>query len=236
MTRILIVDDRPENLLALAAVLESVPAEIVTASSGEEALRRLLEGDYAVVLLDVQMPGMDGFEVAEYAKRLERTRYTPIIFLTARDADAENVVRGYETGAVDFVVKPYEPAILRSKVAVFVELHEKTVALEASERRFKTAFEDAPIGIGLLGLDGRWLAVNRALCEIAGRPAHAARAQRLARPARPRRGRRAAAPRGGAPRPLGGVPLPTRGRRHRGRCWSAPRRSTTATAACCTTW
>ena len=171
MTRILIVDDRPENLLALAAVLESVPAEIVTASSGEEALRRLLEGDYAVVLLDVQMPGMDGFEVAEYAKRLERTRYTPIIFLTARDADAENVARGYETGAVDFVVKPYEPAILRSKVAVFVELHEKTVALEASERRFKTAFEDAPIGVGLLGLDGRWLAVNRALCEIAGRPA-----------------------------------------------------------------
>ena len=146
MTRILIVDDRPENLLALAAVLESVPAEIVTASSGEEALRRLLEGDYAVVLLDVQMPGMDGYEVAEYAKRLERTRYTPIIFLTARDADAENVSRGYETGAVDFVVKPYEPAILRSKVAVFVELHEKTVALEASERRFKTAFEDAPIG------------------------------------------------------------------------------------------
>jgi PAS domain S-box-containing protein len=172
MTRILIVDDRPENLLALAAVLESVPAEIVTASSGEEALRRMLEGDYAVVLLDVQMPGMDGFEVAEYAKRLERTRYTPIIFLTARDADAENVARGYETGAVDFVVKPYEPAILRSKVAVFVELHEKTVALEASERRFKTAFEDAPIGVGLLGLDGRWVAVNRALCEIAGRPAH----------------------------------------------------------------
>jgi PAS domain S-box-containing protein len=171
VTKILIVDDRAENLVALAAVLEPLPAQVVTASSGEEALRLLLEEDFAAVLLDVQMPGMDGFETAEYAKKLERTRYTPIIFLTARDADAENVFRGYETGAVDFVVKPYEPEILRSKVAVFVELHEKTAALEASERRFKSAFEDAPIGVGLVGPDGRWLAVNRSLCTIAGLPA-----------------------------------------------------------------
>jgi PAS domain S-box-containing protein len=171
VTKILIVDDRPENLVALEAVLESLPARIVTAKSGEEALRRLLEDDFAVILLDVQMPGMDGFETAEYAKTLERTRYTPIIFLTARDADAENVVRGYSTGAVDFVIKPFEPEILRSKVAVFVELHEKSTALEASERRFKTAFEDAPIGVGLVGGDGRWIEVNRSLGQIAGQSA-----------------------------------------------------------------
>lgn len=166
---ILIVDDQPENLLALAAVLEPLRHRVVQASSGEEALKRLLEDDFAVILLDVQMPGLDGFETAEYIKRRDRTRQVPIIFLTAIDKESHHVFRGYSVGAVDYLFKPFEPEILRSKVAVFVELHEKTNELRASEERFRTAFAQAPIGIALLNVEGRFVQVNRALCEIVGR-------------------------------------------------------------------
>ncbi len=129
-SNILLVDDRPENLLALEAVLEPLGQNLVRAHSGEEALRHLLADDFAVILLDVQMPGIDGFETAEYIKRLERTSHIPIIFLTAISKEERHVFRGYETGAVDYLFKPFDPTILRSKVAVFVELHEKTNALE----------------------------------------------------------------------------------------------------------
>ncbi len=166
---ILIVDDQPENLLALAAVLEPLRHRVVQASSGEEALKRLLEDDFAVILLDVQMPGLDGFETAEYIKRRERTRQVPIIFLTAIDKESHHVFRGYSVGAVDYLFKPFEPEILRSKVAIFVELHQKTNELRESEERFRTAFAEAPVGIGLLSLDSRFTQVNRALCELVGR-------------------------------------------------------------------
>ena len=116
------VDDRPDNLLALEAVLEPLDAELVRAGSGDEALRRLLTGDFAVIILDVQMPGMDGFETASLIKARERTRHVPIIFLTAISGEAEHHLQGYRTGAVDYVYKPFSPEALRAKVAVFLEL------------------------------------------------------------------------------------------------------------------
>jgi CheY-like chemotaxis protein len=102
---VLLVDDRPENLLSMAAVLEPLGERLVTAGSGEEALKRLLEDDFAVVLLDVQMPGMDGFETASYTRRLEKTRHVPIIFVTAIDKEERHVSRGYAEGAIDFIAK-----------------------------------------------------------------------------------------------------------------------------------
>ena len=123
---VLIVDDRPENLEALEAFLEPLGARIVTAGSGREALRLLTTEQFAVILLDVQMPEMDGFETAAFIRSRTETRSIPIIFLTGISASPENVFRGYEAGAVDYIVKPVDPAILRSKVAVFVELFEKT--------------------------------------------------------------------------------------------------------------
>jgi CheY-like chemotaxis protein/anti-sigma regulatory factor (Ser/Thr protein kinase) len=122
---VLIVDDRPENLQALEAFLEPLGARIVTAGSGREALRLLTTEQFAVILLDVQMPEMDGFETAASVRSRPETRSIPIIFLTGISASPENVFRGYEAGAVDYIVKPVDPAILRSKVAVFVELFEK---------------------------------------------------------------------------------------------------------------
>jgi response regulator RpfG family c-di-GMP phosphodiesterase/GGDEF domain-containing protein len=125
------VDDRPENLLALESVLEPLGGELVRAGSGEEALKRVLAEDFAVILLDVHMPGMDGFETAAYLKRLERTRSVPIIFLTAISKHPSSVFRGYEAGAVDYLSKPFDPDVLRSKVAVLLDLHEQRVALQA---------------------------------------------------------------------------------------------------------
>jgi serine phosphatase RsbU (regulator of sigma subunit)/anti-sigma regulatory factor (Ser/Thr protein kinase) len=122
---VLIVDDRPENLRALEAALEPLGVPIVTAASGPEALRLLLSERFSVILLDVQMPEMDGFETAEFIRRRDKTRSIPIIFLTAISSSPEHVFRGYEAGAVDYIVKPIDPAILRSKVGVFVELDEK---------------------------------------------------------------------------------------------------------------
>jgi CheY-like chemotaxis protein len=123
--RILLVDDRPDNLLALEAILASLGQTLVRASSGEEALKALLADDYAVILLDVQMPGMDGFETAAHIKRRERTRDIPIIFLTAINREPQHAFRGYSTGAVDYLAKPFDPWVLRAKVAVFVDLHRK---------------------------------------------------------------------------------------------------------------
>src|SRR3954453_6331982 len=133
MASLLLVDDRPQNLLALEAILEPLGQTLVTANSGEEALRRLLDGEFAVILLDVQMPGMDGFETAELIKQRQRTRDVPIIFLTAISKEEKHVFHGYEVGAVDYVFKPFDPVILRSKVAVFVDLWEKTEQLRRQE-------------------------------------------------------------------------------------------------------
>ena len=123
--RILLVDDRPENLLALEAILSSLDQSLVRATSGEEALKALLAEDFAVILLDVQMPGMDGFETASHIKRRERTRDIPIIFLTAINREPQHAFRGYSAGAVDYLAKPFDPWVLRAKVAVFVELYLK---------------------------------------------------------------------------------------------------------------
>jgi PAS domain S-box-containing protein len=130
---ILLVDDRPENLLALEAILEPLGQRLVQAHSGEEALRKLLRHDFAVVLLDVQMPGMNGFETAQLIKSRERTRFIPIIFLTAISKEEDYVFRGYQVGAVDYISKPFQPDVLRAKVAVFVDLHLKQKRLTEQE-------------------------------------------------------------------------------------------------------
>src|SRR5262250_1236864 len=122
---ILIVDDRPDKLLVLRTVLEELGQNIVVAQSGEEALKRLLELDFAVILLDVNMPGMDGLETAEFIRRRPRTAHTPIIFVTAY-ADEIHAARGYSLGAVDYILAPIIPEVLRSKVRVFVQLQQLT--------------------------------------------------------------------------------------------------------------
>jgi CheY-like chemotaxis protein len=119
---VLLVDDDPRNLLALEEVLRPLGHTLVTARSGKEALRSLAQCEFAVVLLDVRMPLMDGFETAERIAELERARGTPIIFITAAATTPAQLFRGYAVGAVDYVTKPVEPEILRSKVSVFVEL------------------------------------------------------------------------------------------------------------------
>ena len=134
---ILIVDDRPENLLALEAILEPLHQRVVRASSGEEALRKLLTRDFAVILLDVQMPGMNGFETARLVKSRERTKHIPIIFLTAISKEEQYVFEGYSVGAVDYLFKPFQPEILRTKVAAFVDLHQRQRQLTAREARLR---------------------------------------------------------------------------------------------------
>jgi PAS domain S-box-containing protein len=141
--KILLVDDQPKNLLALSAMLEPLGQEVVQASSGKEALRHLLREEFALVLLDVQMPVLDGYEVAELIRSREKSRAVPIIFLTAIHRDQRLVARAYTVGAVDYILKPIEPEILRSKVAVFIELHQKNqiILRQAEELRRATERE-----------------------------------------------------------------------------------------------
>jgi CheY-like chemotaxis protein len=127
----LLVDDRQENLTALEALLQGLPVTPVSVTSGEAALKQLLVDDFAVILLDAQMPDMDGFETAEHIKSRERTRHVPIVFLTAADRDAQLALRGYAAGAVDYLIKPFDPWVLRAKVSVFVELWTKNRELAA---------------------------------------------------------------------------------------------------------
>src|SRR5688572_2679680 len=127
--QILLVDDQPANLDALEATLATNGCRYVLARSADEALLALLEQDFAAIVLDVMMPGMSGFELATMIKRRERTRHVPILFLTARMLDQGDMVRGYTVGAVDYLMKPIEPQILRGKIAVFVELFRKRRAL-----------------------------------------------------------------------------------------------------------
>ena len=134
---VLLVDDRAENLLALEALLEPLGARLVRAGSGDEALKRILTHDFAVILLDVQMPGMNGFETARLIKSRERSRYIPIIFLTAISKDEQFVFEGYSVGAVDYMFKPFPPDVLRSKVAVFLDLHRKQDQLKKQEQRLR---------------------------------------------------------------------------------------------------
>jgi len=139
---ILVVDDQNSNLIAMEAVFEGEPVDLVMAGSGAEALKIMLQRDFALVLLDVQMPDLDGFEVAEIMRSNPRTESTPIIFLTAISTDRMHVARGYSLGAVDYLFKPFDPEILKAKVASFVELARKTRELEEQVRQRELAEEE----------------------------------------------------------------------------------------------
>src|SRR5262249_20661729 len=135
--KILLVDDRPENLVALEGILEDLGYELVRAGSGREALRRLLDDDFALILLDVQMPEMDGFETARLIRARPRSQHTPIIFITAINQSEAHVARGYAVGAVDYLFKPFNPDVLKAKVEAVADVWRKTHVLqeEVSQRR-----------------------------------------------------------------------------------------------------
>ncbi len=180
---ILLVDDKVENLLALEAILEKLGENLVRATSGEEALRCLLHQDFAVILLDVQMPGMDGFETATLIRNRGRSRHTPIIFLTAFSTSDQMLFKGYALGAVDYLLKPLNPNILTSKVIVFVELFKKTEAvkqqaaqlvavngsLRQSEERLRSLSTCSPVGIFEIDTEGGCRYTNpryQAICGL----------------------------------------------------------------------
>jgi CheY-like chemotaxis protein len=168
--KILIVDDRAENLIAIETVLASLGQELVCVRSGEAALAALRADEFAIILLDVVMPGMDGFETAAHIKRRAGMQDVPIIFLTAADLDQELTFRSYAAGAVDFITKPFDPRVLRSKVAVFVDLYllkarglraaaelsARLAAVEAAAARLgdlPTARADPAVAAGLASLE-----------------------------------------------------------------------------------
>lgn len=141
---ILLVDDRAENIVALEAILSSLNQRLVPASSGDAALKALLRDEFAVILLDVLMPGMDGFETAVHIKRRPRTRHVPIIFLTALNSEPDFAFRSYSAGAVDYIAKPFDPWVLRAKVSVFVDLYEKNRQLSEQAALLRSRLADRP--------------------------------------------------------------------------------------------
>ena len=141
--KILLVDDRAENLVALEAILSSLNQTLVPARSGDAALKALLSDEFAVILLDVLMPGMDGFETAALIKRRPRTRDVPIIFLTARNAEPDYAFRSYSAGAVDYIAKPFDPWVLRAKVSVFVDLYLKNRQLRDQATMLRAQLADS---------------------------------------------------------------------------------------------
>jgi diguanylate cyclase (GGDEF)-like protein len=152
---ILLVDDRKENLMVLQALLDAPGLNVVPATSGNEALGLMLDHDFAVVILDVQMPDMNGFEVADLMRRNERTKYIPIIFITAFSKEEGYISRGYETGAVDYLFKPLDPVVLKSKINTFLELHRHKKELEESKKQIEKQNErlkEISIRDGLTGL------------------------------------------------------------------------------------
>lgn len=148
--KILIVDDKPENLFALDKLLKKVDAEIIKAGSGNEALAMTLNHDFSLILLDVKMPEMDGYEVAEILRGEERTEAIPIIFLTANFTDEIHYLKGYEAGAVDYIVKPLNPHVILSKVKVFLELNRKDKEQKSLIEELNRALADINTLSGLL--------------------------------------------------------------------------------------
>jgi PAS domain S-box-containing protein len=195
---ILMVDDQPENLVALEAILGDLGANLVRSTSGEEALRQLLTQDFAVILLDVQMPQMDGFELATLIRHRPRSQDTPIIFLTAFSSSEQFMFKGYALGAVDYLIKPIAPNILLSKVAIFIELFKKTEALrqktemlqrqtqvlqqqasqmeainaelQISEERFRLLCTCSPLGVFVIDTEGQCTYANPRFQTICGDP------------------------------------------------------------------
>jgi len=172
--KILLVDDNPDNLVSLEAALESLNEEMVSARSGTEALRFLLESDFAAILLDVKMPDMDGFETAELIRSRKRSQHTPILFLTAY-RNEEHLFRGYDLGAVDFLFKPIVPEILRSKVAVFVELsrsaqrqRKQAEILAKAELKFRSLLEAAPDAMLITTAEGEIVLANSRADDMFG--------------------------------------------------------------------
>ena len=164
--KILIVDDKEENLFALEKVFEGRVAEIIKATSGNDALKSTLEHEFAVAILDVQMPGMDGYELAELLRSEKRTRHLPIIFMSAVYSSDYYVFKGYEAGAVDFIVKPYNPNVLVSKVDVFLQLANNLYELQASEERFKTLVMTIPDIVYRIDREGFFTFVNDAIQRL----------------------------------------------------------------------
>ncbi|NMO92929.1 two-component system response regulator [Actinomycetospora sp. TBRC 11914] len=157
--RVLAVDDRRENLVALEAILADTPVEVDTVIGGEEALKRLLTHDYALIVLDAHMPGMSGYETAEHIKEREKTRHIPILFLTAADSDSGSALRGYRAGAVDYMVKPLSPWVLRSKVEVFADLW--TVQAELARQAQHCRMLLSAVGDAVQALEGPAADVDR---------------------------------------------------------------------------
>jgi PAS domain S-box-containing protein len=185
--KVLVVDDHQENLVALRSILEQLDCQTMEATSGADALTLILRHEFAVILLDVMMPVMDGFETARYIRDRKASKHIPIIFLTANGGDTEYISKGYSEGAVDYLVKPIDPGIVKAKVAVFIELFRKEqrilrqeeelraaerargdAALRQSEALYEATFNHAPVGIAHADIDGRWLRVNDRICEILG--------------------------------------------------------------------
>ena len=156
-TNILLVDDRPENLLALETILKRPWLNLLKALSGNEALGMLLDYDFALILLDVQMPEMDGFETAELMRGNEETRHIPIIFVTAISKEQKHVFKGYEAGAVDYLFKPLDPEILQSKVKIFLELYQQKKALEKLTRNLEKTVEELETSKGIIEEKNRLL-------------------------------------------------------------------------------
>src|SRR3954454_19324930 len=148
---ILLVDDMEDNLIALEAVLGSLNEPLFRARSGEEAMKALLRRQFALVLLDVRMPGMDGFETAAHIKRLDQTKDVPIIFLTGAEDDSGYAFRGYATGAADYLTKPFDPWVLRAKVSVFLDLHRKNRQLERLLGRGQELFDELAFHLSEMG-------------------------------------------------------------------------------------
>ena len=175
--KVLIVDDKPENLVAMRDVLAEVDADLISAHSGEEALRISLHSEFALAVLDVQMPGMDGFELAEILHGDPRTRQLPIIFVTAAYEDEQQIYKGYRTGAVDYLVKPYPPWLLASKVRVFLDLFrarealvDNNVLLQASEERYRTLVMTIPDIVYRIDENGRFTFLNGAIKALGYTP------------------------------------------------------------------
>ncbi|MDP3856933.1 MAG: diguanylate cyclase [Stagnimonas sp.] len=175
--KVLVVDDQPANLVVATRILQDLPIELMTANSGVEALTLVLRHEFAVILLDVRMPEMDGYEAATLIRDHTAKNPVPIIFLTAGEREEEKMAKGYETGAIDFLYKPVQPLLLRSKVKLFVEMHVHRLQLAETTRSFREANQRlnrllAAVGEGVIGIDaeGRVSLVNPAASTLLRSP------------------------------------------------------------------